>query len=299
MNNFDLQIQSSASDGKYTPRELVKRASVLGIGIVAITDHDTVGGVSEALSAGEDHGVEVIPAIELSANEARWGVHILGFGIDHENLELLGALAEAQLERAGRAKEMVKRLQQAGFQITYEDVLRYATGSSVGRPHIARAVLGNPENKKILGEINDVGKFIRSFLVAGKPTYVERENMSVKEAIDLIHNSGGVAVWSHPAINASDTIHLQALLQKFIAYGLDGLEAFNPAHTEDQTRVLEKLARERGLLITGGSDFHTDETPPSRPEGGTELASFLTYGFDVSDIVPKLKEAIARRRKEM
>lgn len=297
MNAFDLQIQSSASDGKYTPRELVKRASVLGIGIVAITDHDTVDGVSEALSAGEDHGVEVIPGIELSAHEAGWGIHILGFGIDHENLELLGALAEAQRGRADRAKEIVKRLQQAGFQITYEDVLHYATGSSVGRPHIARAVLGNPENKKMLGGVTDIGEFIRNFLVVGKSTYVERENMSAKEAIDLIHNSNGVAVWSHPAINASDAIHLQALLQKFIAYGLDGLEAFNPSHTEEQTRALEKLARERSLLISGGPDFHTDEAANTRTEGGMELASFLTYGLDVAEVIPKLKAAIVERRK--
>lgn len=299
MNDFDLQIQSSASDGKYSPRELVVRAAGLVLKTVAITDHDTVSGITEALGVGEDHGVEVIPGIEISANERGVSVHILGFGIDYKNLELLGALDQAQRTRVDRAKEIVDKLQQAGFQVTYEDVLRYAKGSSIGRPHIAKAVLENSENKKILGEINDVGKFIRSFLVEGKPTYVERENFSAQAAIGTIRRAGGVAVWSHPAISVSGANQLEAVLKKFIDYGIDGVEAFNPAHTEEQVRLLYALAGKYELLRTGGSDFHTDEAGGGRAEGGAELASFLTYGLDVSDIVPKLKEAIARRRQEI
>ena len=151
--DFDFQIQSSASDGVYTPRELVLRAHRLGLRTIAITDHDTVSGVADAVRAGEEQGVEAISGIELSVSEDGGAYHILGFGIDIENLKLSEALAHAQEERTLRAKEIVVRLQKIGFSITYEDVLWYAGGTSIGRPHITRAVLGNSENKKLLGSV--------------------------------------------------------------------------------------------------------------------------------------------------
>jgi len=298
MNDFDLQIQSSASDGKYAPGVLVKRAAALGLKTIAITDHDTVFGVAEAISVGEDCGVEVISGVELSTNDGKASFHFLGFGIDHKNTELASVLADVRKERVTRAQEIVGRLQKAGFRITYEDVLRHATGSSVGRPHIAQALIANPENKKFLGEGASVKSVIEGYLVLGKPTYVERESISVESAIDITHRAGGVAVWSHPAIHGLDFLQFEKLAQKFIGWGLDGLEAFNPAQTEEQVKFLYGLAEKYDILKTGGSDFHTDETKNARTEGGTELASFLTYGLDVSGIVPKLKDAIARKKKE-
>ena len=297
MNNFDLQIQTSTSDGAYAPRELVKRAKDLGLKTVAITDHDTVAGASEMLTAGEDYGIEVIPGIEISAADDRIFLHILGFGVDHENLELLGVLEEARQGRIHRAQEVVKRLQGAGFHITYEDVLRYAKGPSVGRPHIAQAVLANSENKKLLGDISDIGGFIRAYLVPGKDTYVGHEHISVHEAVDMIHHASGVAIWSHPAIHGIDSEKLEEMLKKFISYGMDGIEVFNPSQTEEQVRFLQSLAEKYSLLRSAGSDFHTDKIVEPEHEGGAELASFPTYGIDVSDIVPRVKEAIARRRK--
>ncbi len=299
MNDFDLQIQSSASDGKYSPRELVKRAADLKLKTIALTDHDTISGVPEALSAGEDYGVEVIQGIEFSAVHEGLALHILGFGIDYKNPALLQALEEAQRARVERAKEIVSRLQKAGFKITYEDVLRYAKGLSVGRPHISLAVLNNPENKKALGEIHDIGGFIRAYLVPGKETYVGHENISVQQAIGFINRAGGVAVWSHPAIHGVDAPKIEPLLKTFIGFGIDGAEAFNPSHTEEQVKLLRNLVAKYGILETGGSDFHTDEITEPHHEGGAELASFPTYGIDVSGIVPKLKEAIARKRLEM
>lgn len=299
MNIFDLQIQSATSDGKYTPRELVKRAKDLGLKTIAITDHDTVAGVSEALTAGENYGVEVISGIEISAAEEKSFLHILGFGIDHKNLELIGVLEEARKGRVDRAKEVVRRLQKAGFQVTYEDVLRYAKGPSVGRPHISQAVLANPENKKMIGDIHDIGGFIREYLVSGKETYVGHEHISVHEAVDVIHHASGVAVWSHPAIHGFDYEKLEILLKKFISYGMNGIEVFNPSQTEAQVRFLQSLIDKYALLRTAGSDFHTDDIVEPDHEGGAELASFPTYGIDAFDIVSKLKEAIVRRRKEV
>ena len=297
-NNFDLQIQSSASDGKYSPRELVKRAADLKLKVIALTDHDTVSGLPEALSAGEDYGVEVIGGIEISATDATGEMHILGFGVDHKNPALLQALEEARKARIGRAKEIVRRLQRAGFSISYEDVLRYATGFSVGRPHIAQAVLSNSENKKLLGEISDVGSFIRAYLTSGKETYISTEHISVRSAISLIRQARGVAVWSHPALHFEDFDKLERALKKFIDFGIEGIEVFNPAHTEVQIKFLNGLAAKYGILRTAGSDFHTDEIKESNRGGGSELASFIAHGTDVSEIVPKLKEAIARIRQE-
>lgn len=294
--DFDFQIQSSASDGVYAPRELVARARRLGLKTIAITDHDTVSGVLEAMTAGREQGMEVISGIELSVSENGAGYHMLGYGIDIENTELSGALNHAQEQRTLRAKEMVMRLQKMGFSLTYEDVLRYAGGTSIGRPHITRAVLGNPENKKMLGDIKDMGEFIRAYLVSGKEAYVENEHISVMGAITLIHHAGGVAVWSHPALNASPE-DLESTLLKFREYGLDGLEAFNPAHTEGEVRLLVALGEKHKFLITGGSDFHTDEAADGRRDGGMELASFPTFDFPVEQIPAELRAAIAAKQK--
>lgn len=272
----------------------MKRAAGLKLEIVAITDHDTVSGVAEALLAGEEYGVKVISGVELSVNDGKASFHLLGFGIDHENSELASALAAIREERVTRAQEIVRRLQKAGFQITYEDVLRQATGSSVGRPHIAQALLANLENKKMLGENPSVKSVIEGYLVFGKPTYVERESISIESAIGLLHRAGGVAVWSHPAIHKLDFNQLEERLKKFIGLGLDGLEAFNPAQTEEQVKFLYRLAGKYGILRTAGSDFHTDEAQGGRIEGGVELAYFPTYGLDVSDILSKLQTALLR-----
>ncbi|MBI2639650.1 MAG: PHP domain-containing protein [Candidatus Sungbacteria bacterium] len=287
------------SDGKYAPRELVRRAAGLKLETIAITDHDTVSGVAEALSAGKEYGVEIISGIELSVNDGKASFHLLGFGIDDKNAELASTLVAIREERVTRAQEIVRRLQAAGFRITYEDVLRQATGSSVGRPHIAQALLANPENKKILGEEASVKSVIEGYLVLGKPTYVERESISMESGIGLLHRAGGVAVWSHPAIHKLDFVQLEERLKKFIGWGLDGLEAFNPAQTEEQVKFLYRLADKYGILRTAGSDFHTDEGGGGRIEGGSELASFPAYGFDVSDVVSKLKEFVAGIRKEI
>ena len=145
MNTFDLQIQSTASDGTHTPSDIVRMAKEEGIAIIALTDHDTVDGIEEAVHAGEIAGVRVIPGIEISVEER--GVHILGFGIDSKDPALVSALQEARDGRIEGAKKMTENLQRAGFMVEWEDVAREATGSVVARPHLARAVLGRPENK--------------------------------------------------------------------------------------------------------------------------------------------------------
>ncbi|KKS39024.1 MAG: hypothetical protein A3G49_02975 [Candidatus Sungbacteria bacterium RIFCSPLOWO2_12_FULL_41_11] len=296
-NKIDLQIQSNVSDGKYSPAELVRRAKSLGLETIAITDHDTVDGILEAWEEGKNQRIKVIPGIEMSCRFMEHGIHILGFGIDRRNPALVSRLKEFQEERKKKTERIVELLQKAGFKITFEDVQKEATGSTMARPHIALALLHNPENKEKLGSLNTVHKVIEEWLVTGKPTYVDRKEIETKEAIKLIHNAGGVAIWSHPTVSIRNNFQkTEEVLKAFISYDIDGLEAFHPDYSEDETEFLNTLTGQYGLLRSAGSDFHREPGPGETTEGGDTLASFETYGFDISDIISKLESAILKRQ---
>ena len=296
MNTIDLQIQSTASDGKYSPAELVKMAHDAKLETISITDHDTVDGIWEAVKAGKEFGVKVIPGIELSCAFMEREFHVLGFGVDYHHQELLARLKEFQEARKQKTEKIVKKLQEAGFYITFEDVLRYATGSTIARPAIAEAVLKNSENKELLGGITTIHEFINTYLVTGKPTYVDRRPVEVKDAIELLHRAGGVAVWSHPAIHFNgDYKKLEEILKIFIAYDIDGLECFHPDYSEDDTEFLNVLAGKYGILRTAGSDFHRNDEA-GKKEGAPELAYYQTFDFSLDDIVPNLERSMLKQK---
>lgn len=297
-NAIDLQIQSSFSDGKYSPRDLVLMAKEKGLQVIAITDHDTVGGVQEALLAGGEVGLRVIPGIEISAEEH--DVHILGYGIDYKNERLLAELGKAHEGRISGAKKMAENLSGAGLVCEWDDVMKEATGDVVARPHLARAVLNREENKEKLGGISSVHDFIEKYLSNDSPLFVRRAHISAKDAIGLIHGAGGVAIWSHPAIHfRNDPDGLEKFLVELISWGIDGVEIFNPSHTEDDMEFLEGLAAKHHLLRTAGSDFHAagQHTPDAT---GLHSANFPgdyeTHGFSTEDIIQKLDEAFAKTR---
>lgn len=296
-HTFDLQIQSTASDGKHTPAEIVGMARDLGIAVIAMTDHDTIGGVGEALGAGAALDVRVIPGIEISVEDR--GAHILGFGIDHTDSVLLARLNEFQKARVEGAREMVKNLADAGFAVRWEDVMAQASGA-VARPHIARAILARAENKEKLGGVATSHDFIQKYLTDESPYYVRRAHISAKDAILLIHSAGGVAVWSHPAIHfQSDPDGLEAFLKELMGWDIEGIEVFSPAHTEDDTEYLYALAEKHTMLRTGGSDFHEkgDHRPDERGlHSARTVGDFETYGFPVDDIVPRLDDQIIKRK---
>lgn len=317
LNTIDLQIQTTASDGKHTPRECVKMAAERGLRVIAITDHDTVSGVSEALEAGGEFGIRVIPGIEISAKEN--GVHILGFGVDYKNPELLQYSEDAKKQRIEGAKKMVENLKGGGFVVEWEDVEKQAPGGIVARPHLAKAVLSRPENKEKLGDVSTTHDFIEKFLSNESPYYVGRSAILAKDAIELIHKAGGVAVWSHPAIHfrpetrtAADSIPtaanyeaLEQFLEELIGWGIDGMEVFTPSHTEDDVEFLLGLAAKHNLLKTAGSDFHEkdQEKKASPTHQGVQMlqsarfvGDYPTYGFSAEGIIEKLDEAIKRVR---
>lgn len=296
MNKFDLQIQTTASDGKHTPAEIVAMAKEQKLEVIAITDHDTVGGVQEALDARiVNLEVRVIPGIEMSAEEH--GLHILGYGINYGDVGLLKELEGFKQGRIEGARQMVENLQRAGLVVEWQDVEQEATGSVFARPHIARGILKRPENKQKLGSITNAHDFIEMYLSNESPHYVHRSHISVKDAIALIRHVGGVAIWSHPAIHfREDYDGLEKFLQEMIEWGINGLEVFNPSHTEDDAEFLQGLCTNYQLLRTAGSDFHEQGEHHADSLTGLHSARHLgdyeTFGFPTDDIMSRLDEAI-------
>lgn len=300
-NTFDLQIQSTASDGKHTPREIVIMAKDLGLNTIAITDHDTVAGVSEALVAGAEFGVQVIAGIEMSVEE--YQAHVLGFGLDIQNQALLYGLEESRALRLSALREMMELLKKnEGFIVDWEDILNDTPDSkTITRLHIVRAIMKRPENKEKLAGVTKHQFFERYFADNG-PNYIHRKYRSLQDTIALIHGAGGAAVWSHPIIpdfKSRNYEDLEEALKQFIKWGIDGIEVFNPSHTEDDAEFLQSLAGQYSLLRTAGSDFHEKGDHPADPKTGLHsaraLGDYETHGFDTSDIVEQLMQIIQKR----
>jgi len=258
--DFDLQAHSVESDGTLRPAAVVAQAAASGIGLMALTDHDTVDGVAEALRAAREHGLRCSPAAELSSVSGEFeDLHVCGYELRHDDPELRATLADFRADRGRRIWAMADRLEELGFALDRSDLrARERAGAPLGRPHLADAVLAHPANAAKLRAEGIDGKdtLFPPYLVPGAIAYVARSRPAVEEAIDVIHAAGGVAVWAHPFWDIADRPTVLAALDRFAAAGLDGIEVFYAAHDEEQTRVLHGAARERGLLATGSADFH-------------------------------------------
>jgi len=263
---FDLQSHSTHSDGELSATEVVERAAAAGVELLALSDHDTVGGVSEAVEAGERLGVRVVPAVEISAVDEGSPVprelHILGYRIDHTGAELTARLSEFLADREHRTLRMRDALRDVGFDLDENEIeQRIAAGKPIGRPHLAGAVLSAPANAERLQaeEIDDVGSLIRGYLIEGRSAFRLRETPTVAEAVEAIHDAGGVAVWAHPFWDISEPDEVLATIERFRSLGIDGVEAFYITHTEEQTTMLAARCAELGMLSTGSADFHGPE----------------------------------------
>jgi predicted metal-dependent phosphoesterase TrpH len=240
----DLHIHSTASDGTLTPEEVVDRAARLGLGAVSIADHDTVEGVPNALKEGCRVGLEVIPAVEINTDSSKGEAHILGYFLAQWEPSLEVALADLRESRRERLERMVERLQDAGVDVELSRVLEIGGHGSVGRPHLAHAIVE-------AGFARTPDEAFRRFLVRGAPGYVPRKRFAPAEAIELVHNAGGVAVIAHP-----EKVHDEALIDSLISGGLDGVEVYHVDHSPSRTRWWREFASKRGLLLAGGSDSH-------------------------------------------
>jgi predicted metal-dependent phosphoesterase TrpH len=258
--NFDLQSHSKHSDGQLPPAEVVQAAAQAGVELLALSDHDSVEGVEEALAAADKAGIGLVPAVELSAVEQEYeDYHVLGYRVDHRDPLLLERTAEARADRYRRADAMAERLGELGFAVD-ESVLeaRRSTGAVLGRPHLATAVVTHPANAQRLEEagLETIEKFIPAYLIPGTPAYMPRTRPTVREAIGWIHDAGGLAIWAHPFWDVSEDAVVLANIDRYREWGLDGVECFYPTYSAEQTRLLARRCRELGLLSTGSSDYH-------------------------------------------
>src|SRR5215217_3751389 len=258
--DFDLQSHSLESAGALAPAEVVAAAAASGIRLMALTDHDTVDGVPEALRAARHHGLRCSPAAELSAVSGEFeDLHVCGYELSHDDPELLTTLADFRADRGRRIWAMADRLEALGFALDRSGLrAREAAGAPLGRPHLADAVLAHPANaKKLRAEgIDGKNTLFPPYLVPGARAYVARSRPTVEEAIEVIHAAGGVAVWAHPFWDVSDADEVLRTIDEFVDAGLDGVEVFYATHTPEQTRLLHEHCTAKDLLITGSTDFH-------------------------------------------
>src|SRR5829696_6708426 len=261
--DFDLQSHSVHSDGVLSAADVVAHAAAAGLKTMALTDHDTVDGVGEALEAARERGLRCSPAAELSSVSGEFeDLHVCGYELRHDDPVLRDTLADFRADRGRRIWAMADRLEELGFQLDRTDLrAREAAGQPLGRPHLADAVLAHPGNAaKMRAEgIDGKDTLFPPYLVPGAIAYVARSRPTVEEAIEVIHAAGGVAVWAHPFWDIAEAETVLAAIARFAAAGLDGVEVFYATHDEEQTRTLYEATRARGLLATGSSDFHGPE----------------------------------------
>ena len=243
---IDLHLHSTQSDGTFSPMQVVQRAAKLGVSAISLTDHDSVAGVQEAQNVGQNIGVEVIPGIELSAQEAGIDIHILGYFIDPANSDLLAYLQKFQDARRNRAEKIVARLNRLGVRITMAHVLHKAGDATIGRPHVADVLVEE-------GFVFSHDHAFQKYLGYGKPAYQPKFVLTPSEAVEVIHAAGGLASLAHPVLYRRD-----ALIPDLIKQGLDGIEVMHVKHAHADVRRYSDMAKHYGLLSTGGSDCHGD-----------------------------------------
>ncbi len=241
----DLHLHSTASDGTYSPEELVKLAAKLELKAIAITDHDSIDAIEIAIKEGNRLNVDVIPAIEFSSDLDGRDIHILGYYIDYRHPWFDKHLEKLQSARYKRTIEMIEYLREAGLDILLKDVLKVAgNGATVGRAHLARAMLEK-------GCIDNIQEAFDKYIGASGPCYVRNTTYSPQEVIKIIRQVGGVSVLAHPGVSKVDEF-----IADFIDVGLQGLEAYHSKHSQAQTLKYKNMAKKLDLIVTGGSDCH-------------------------------------------
>lgn len=270
---IDLHLHTLHSDGTFTPEEVVQRARSAGLSAISITDHDTIGGIAAARRVAQ--GLEILSGVELTAVSHDRELHVLGYGFREEDLGLNRHCAEAQERRKGRIQRMIQRVNEAGIPVTLEEVRRIAADvDSIGRPHLAEALVKR-------GAVRSLNEAFDRYIGDRAPCFVRSATLTVADAARLIREAGGVAVLAHPYRLVEDE-WIPALVQE----GIQGIEVFHSDHNAQAAQFYRRVAAERGLLVTGGSDCHGFRKSKG-PLIGTVPVPY--------DLLERLKAALPRR----
>ena len=245
----DLHVHSTASDGRYSPRGVVGHAKEVGLKAIALTDHDTVAGVPEALAAGEAFNVEVLPATEISTEFEGGACHILGYFIDHNDVPLGDLLREAREGRETRNETILKRLNDLGMALTMDDMACRVAGGTLTRAHFAAAMIEK-------GYVKTWDEAFGRYLGHGKPAFVHRRRVMPEEAIAAIRGAGGLAALAHPRQLNRGVAETEEWIARLAAAGLEAVETASPDHTANFAAHYRAIAERLGLLQAGGSDWH-------------------------------------------
>jgi hypothetical protein len=284
---IDLHIHSTASDGSFTPAEILDHAQKLNLAAIAITDHDSIDGSREALRIGIPSSIDFLTGVEISAAHPPFfpgsgSFHILGYDIDLDNRELNQALDKLQAARKNRNPAILKLLNKLGFPISLKEVTQEVGEGQLGRPHIAYAMVKN-------GYVASIDEAFDKYLGTDRPAYVDKYRIECEQAIRIIRAAGGFPVLAHPALlNIESDQKLDALLQNLVKIGLAGIEVYYPGHSPQQIRQYMQLADRYGLLMTGGTDFHGTITPEIKMGSGKGKL-FIPYS-----LYEKLRDSRAR-----
>ena len=254
MNGYiDLHTHSNCSDGSMTPTELVAHAASRGLKAIALSDHDTVAGIDEAIKAGEEYGVEIVPAIEFSV-QSDTETHILGFFIDHKHPKLFEALENINKVRWERTVNTCNNLRNLGFDVTIEEALELAPSGLIGRAHFAK-ILANK------GYTSSVKEGFDKYLANGKPAYDGTQYLTAADAVKLIREIGGLSFVAHPHLIRLDDAKIREFLTELKNEGLCGIEGYYNEYSEEMQVYFQSVAKELGLEICGGTDYHAKMKP--------------------------------------
>ncbi|MCQ2460472.1 MAG: PHP domain-containing protein [Ruminococcus sp.] len=265
---YDLHTHSSASDGEYSPSVLAEKVKNAGISVWALTDHDTVDGCQEAAEAAEKLGIQFIPGVECTCKGHRH-FHILGLGIDINSTELKNALNELAESRMLCAEKICAVLREKGLDIQLDDVLKYADGGSVGKPHIGRVMIDK-------GYVSEMEEAFQKYFETPEIKSIKKKKLTSKEAVDLIHSAGGIAVLAHPYQLGIEPELLHDFVGNLKNDGLDGIECWYSKFTEEMMETYIGFAEEFGLLKSIGSDFHGGKSKPDISLGTGRYNSIIT-----------------------